>query len=129
MYSLFTADHIESLKRLDEIYFSLGKILKENERKYKCFLASELTGNLSESFYTANTFFQYEPVTDRYTCILVPVYTGTEKHLVLWNHHRIRGFNEEVIKLLKSEWRDIGAGNSYIVWALNQSSASSSEVL
>lgn len=129
MYSLFTLDHMENLQRLDEIYFSLGKILKENERKYKSFLASEVTGNLTESFYFASTFFQYEPVLDKYSSVIVPVHTNEDKTLVLWSHPRFRGFGPEIINFMKEIGKEISSGHNYIVWKLNQMSADVSENL
>jgi hypothetical protein len=129
MYSLFTIDHLINLRRIDEAYFSLGKILKENERKYKCFISTDVDTNLQESFYSASVFFQYEPILDRYGSILIPVHFKDERVLVLWNYHRNVGFNQDLIALLRENWRDIGAGLNYIVWTLNQSSADGSVIL
>lgn len=129
MYSLFTLEHLVNLERVDEAYFSLGKVLKENERRYKCFISTDIAGNLAESFYQASTFFQYEPVLDRYGSVLIPVHSKDGRALILWNYHRNTGFNQDLVSLMRENWRDVGAGHNYIVWSLNQKSADDSTSL
>lgn len=123
MYSLFSTEHLDTLNRLCELYFSLGMVLKENEKHYRCFLSSTVVTDVGESYYTAHSFFQYEPVLDKYSAILVPVHNKDGKRLVLWGYGKNTNFGEVLVDFLKKYFEEEKRYSDCIVWKVSQISA------